>query len=54
MEFDTNETGFMSWHLIKPMMTRLIEHMEKLTEERKVLAVERQVRLDEYNKKMVE
>lgn len=25
-EFDTNEAGFMSWHLIKPMIKRLLEH----------------------------
>lgn len=54
LEFDTNETGFMSWHLIKPMISRLLEHMEKLTEERSIAAAERQVRLDEYNKKVAE
>jgi pullulanase/glycogen debranching enzyme len=26
-EFDQNETGYLSWHTIKPMITRLLEHM---------------------------
>jgi hypothetical protein len=35
-EFDKEETGFVSWHMIKPIMSRLVDHDSILTEEKNI------------------
>lgn len=48
------DSGTISWHSIKPFLTKLIEIESLLNEDRGVLESERQARLDEFNKRLAE
>ncbi len=53
-EFDLNETGYISWHQIKPFIHRLEEHEIELQEERRILEEVKQRKLEELRKKQEE
>ena len=45
-EMDFNETGFITWHQVKPFITRVNIHEEELAEERRIAEEERQRELE--------
>ena len=49
-ELDPDSTGYVSWHMVKPFIARLVAHETELEEERRIAAENRAVRLAEYNR----
>ena len=49
-ELDPENTGYVSWHAVKPFIARLVAHEGELEEERRIAAEERAVRLADYNR----
>ena len=49
-ELDPDNTGYISWHAVKPFIARLVGHEAELEDERRITAEERAVRLAEYNR----
>ena len=45
-EMDFNETGFITWHQVKPFIARVNVHEEELAEERRIAEEERQRELE--------
>jgi hypothetical protein len=45
-EMDFNETGFITWHQVKPFIARVNIHEEELAEERRIAEEERQRELE--------
>ena len=43
---DFNETGFITWHQVKPFIARVNVHEEELAEERRIAEEERQRELE--------
>jgi len=53
-ELDPEDTGYVSWHAVKPFIARLVAHEAELEEERRIAADERAVRLASYNRDKAE
>ena len=45
------EKGSISWHSVKPLIAKLIEHDAAIQKEQAEEAAERQVRLDDFNRR---
>jgi hypothetical protein len=37
-ELDPDDVGYISWHMVKPFIARLVEHEAELQEEARILA----------------
>lgn len=48
---DTEKSGFISWHKIKPFMAKLLERQVEIDKEEKALADENKKRFAEYQKR---
>ena len=48
-ELDKSDSGYISWHSVKPFIARIVEHSAELEEQTKILNEERAAALKEYN-----
>lgn len=53
-EFDFEETGFITWHQMKPFIARIAVHEAELAEERRLAEEERQHQIAEAKRKAEE
>ena len=53
-EFDINETGSVSWHVMKPMIERIVEHDRFMREEKRLFDEKQKRRRDEHDRKVAE
>ena len=52
-ETDFNQTGYVTWHQVKPFISRAAIHEEELAEERRLAEEERQ-RIEEERRRIAE
>jgi hypothetical protein len=50
-EFGCDETGYLSWHSVKDMIMKLLDHDRKISSQKGIEDVERQKRLDDFNRR---
>lgn len=53
-ELDSTDSGFISWHKVKALIARIVEHTAELAEEKRLLEEERAADLADYNKRKAE
>jgi len=53
-EMDFEETGYLTWHQVKPFIARIAVHEEELAEERRLAEEERQRQIEEAKRKAEE
>ena len=51
---DKTDSGFISWHKVKNLITRICEHTAELAEEKRLYDAERAADLADYNKRKAE